>query len=309
VDGVSEDAPEGVVRGGTSRKGVGSDHETRVSVLRGDEVLEMTMEEYLVGAVAGEMPASFEREALRAQAVAARTLVLYRRLVAPNTRHPDADVCTDPSCCMAYDESVASDVNTDTDGNLAEIKARIADAVRSTDGVYADYGGEPILAAFHSSSGGKTEDSGSVWGGQLPYLVSVGSLETPEQNPRYYAQVYIPADEFRRTVLEGYPEARFEGDISQWITDVSYTRGGRIASLTVGGVELPGTHVRAMFALASTDADFYVTGDGVTFVTRGHGHGVGMSQYGANAMAASGASYTDILRAYYTGITLTDLNA
>ncbi|MDR1589541.1 MAG: stage II sporulation protein D [Oscillospiraceae bacterium] len=280
------DAVSGAERDGTPPVG---DADTTIRVLMDGDVVTMALDEYLAGAVAGEMPAAFEREALRAQAVAARTLALYRLEVEPNSRHPDADVCTDPGCCMAY---------------AAGTPDKIIDAVRSTDGIYAAYEDEPILAAFHSSSAGKTEDSGSVWGGELPYLVSVPSPETPEQNEKYTAVVTTPPEEFRGAVTAAYPDAVLDGDASRWITDVSYTRSGRIAALTVGGVEITGTHLRAMFGLGSTAAEITAGEDGIVFVTKGHGHGVGMSQYGANAMAAAGAGFGDILRAYYTGITL-----
>jgi stage II sporulation protein D len=266
-----------------------------------DGTAAMAMDEYLAGAVAGEMPASFEPEALRAQAVAARTMALYRMEVEPNARHPGADVCTDPACCMAYDGSVRN--GWGADGSYTQDQEKILDAVRATDGIYAAYQGEPILAVFHSSSAGRTEDSGDVWGGELPYLVSVDSPETPENNPRYTSTATVTADEFRRAVTEEYEGAATWGDDSSaWISDITYTRGGRIAAVAAGGATITGGRLRAMFGLSSTDADIEATGDGFVFVTRGSGHGVGMSQYGANAMAASGAGYADILRAYYTGI-------
>lgn len=288
-----EAAPARDVRTSPSRPGGaagGRDADTPIRVLLDGSVRAMTMYEYLPGAVMGEMPASFEREALRAQAVAARTFALYRLDVMPNSRHPDADVCADPNCCMAYADGAPD---------------KIADAARSTDGIYAAYGGEPILAVFHSSSAGSTEDSGSIWGGELPYLVSVASPETPEQNEKYTAVVAVSPEEFRDAVTSVYPDASLEGDASQWITGITHTRSGRIASLTAGGVEITGTRLRAMFGLGSTAAEVTAGDEGIVFVTKGHGHGVGMSQYGANAMAASGADFEKILRAYYTGITLT----
>jgi stage II sporulation protein D len=280
------------------------DSETEVRVLTGGAVRTMRLDAYLVGAVVGEMPASFETEALRAQAVAARTIVRRVMTVFPNPNHPDADVCTDPACCMAYtdDARMRLDWGSGYEANLE----KIVNSVRSTDGVVATFGGEPILAVFHSSSAGKTEDSASVWGGELPYLVSVDSPDVPENNPKYTSTVTVTADEFRGTIMAAYPDAALTGGAEGWITDVAYTRGGRIAALTVGGAVVPGTHLRAMFGLGSTDAEISVTGDSVVFVTKGHGHGVGMSQYGANAMAAAGADYKTILLAYYTGITITD---
>ncbi|MDR2665346.1 MAG: stage II sporulation protein D [Oscillospiraceae bacterium] len=284
------------------REGAGSDAATQVRVLEADgTVSKMALGEYLVGVVAGEMPAAFEPEALRAQAVAARTMALYRMEVEPNPRHPDADVCADPACCMAYDPLARA--GWSAGGEYTPDMAKIIDAVRSTDGVWAAYGGEPILAVFHSSSAGRTENSGDVWGGELPYLVSVDSPETPGDNPGYTAAAAVTADEFRRVVTDEYADADAWGDDpGTWISDVAYTAAGRIAAVKAGGVTITGGRLRAMFGLKSTAADIEPTGDGFIFVTRGSGHGVGMSQYGANAMAASGAGYADILRAYYTGI-------
>lgn len=301
--GTAENGGAAVPDGTAQRPPAGRDGETQVRVMLADGTAVMAMDEYLAGAVAGEMPATFEPEALRAQAVAARTMALYRMEVAPNARHPEADVCTDPACCMAYDGSAMT--GWGADGSYTQGQEKILDAVRATDGIYAAYQGEPILAVFHSSSAGRTEDSGDVWGGELPYLVSVDSPDIPEQNPRYTATATVSADEFRSAVTEEYADAATWGDdAASWISDITYTRGGRIATVTAGGVTITGGRLRAMFGLNSTDADIEATGDGFVFVTRGSGHGVGMSQYGANAMAASGAGYADILRAYYTGIEL-----
>jgi stage II sporulation protein D len=280
------------------------DADVQVRVRFGEDVRIMRLDEYLVGVVAGEMPESFEMEALRAQAVAARTMVRYRMTVSPTPHHSVADVCADPGCCMAY-YAVERPLSRDGDG-YAENMGKIQSAVRSTDGVCVTFGGEPILAVFHSSSAGRTEDSASVWGGALPYLVSVDSPDTPANNPKYTAVIAITPEDFQNAVSSAYPGAELTGDAARWITDITYTPGGRIAALTIGGARVPGTHLRSMFGLASTAVEVSATGDSVVFVTKGCGHGVGMSQYGANSMAVAGASFGDILRAYYTGAALTD---
>jgi stage II sporulation protein D len=276
------------------------DGATPVRVLRGDTVFNMTMGEYLTGVVAGEMPVSFETEALRAQAVAARTDTLYSMFVSPNPRHPQADMCGDPACCAAYLDEDA--LRGQWGADYAAYFAKIQDAVRATDGVYMTYASQPILAVFHSSSAGYTEDSGSVWGRSMPYLVSVPTPETPEEVPNYISTVTVSRQDFADTVTAARPDAVFAGDALTWVDGVTYSPGGRVASVTLGGVAVTGTELRAMFALRSTAVSVEITDGGVLFTTTGYGHGVGLSQYGANILARRGGAYREILTAYYTGV-------
>jgi stage II sporulation protein D len=263
----------------------------------------MAMDDYLIGAVAGEMPASFEPEALRAQAVAARTNVLYRMRVSPNPRHPEADICTDPGCCMAY--AGEDELREAWAEAYAEYSEKITNAVRSTAGEYAAYGGdEPILALFHASSPGYTEDSANVWGGFLPYLVSVPSPEPEGQAPEQAVSELIPYERFVSAVSSRYPEVRLDGDVSGWMSDIKYTDSGRVSSVKIGGAEASGAELRGLFGLNSAAIEIAIAPEGFIFTTKGKGHGVGMSQYGANAMAKSGADYAEIIRAYYTGVEL-----
>ncbi|MDR2421618.1 MAG: stage II sporulation protein D [Oscillospiraceae bacterium] len=280
-----------------------------VRVKFGDEARELSMFEYLVGVVAGEMPASFEPEALRAQATAARTYALYGVFVSAPGSHPEADVCSDPGCCAAFasDVSLREGWGGDYDANISKIRS----AVASTDGVYITYGSEPILAAFHSSSYGSTENAEDVWLGARPYLVSVPSPETEEDVPGLISTVTVSPEDFKATATAALPDAVFGHDAGTWITDVTEDRAGRVATLKIGGVPVTGAKLRALFGLRSTAVSVRVdaSGDGgadVVFTTAGHGHGVGMSQYGANAMAKSGAGWRDIIKAYYTGAELSD---
>jgi len=154
---------------------------------------------------------------------------------------------------------------------------------------------------FHSSSAGATEVPASVWGGGYPYLVSVKSPETAEDVPNYVSTVTMTAQEFTDAVKERFPEADFSGTTAGWIGDVTLTESGRLASLKLGGVTVTGTQLRSLFSLRSTAVTIYTDGNTVTLTTTGYGHGVGMSQYGANVMAKSGSTWREILAAYYPG--------
>ena len=276
-----------------------ADSAVTVRVLDGGEVRSMALDEYLMGVVAAEMPADFETAALRAQAAAARTYTLYKMTVSPSENHPEADVCTDHRCCKAYLSD--AQLRERWGGAYSDCMERISDAVRGTDGVCIYYAGEPILAAFHSSSPGLTASSREVWGGDLPYLVSVESPEGEDSVPDYVSSVTVSRGDFRETVLAAYPEADFSGEL---IGDMTYSGSGRLLTASVGGVELTGRTIRALFGLRSTAAEVEVTDDDVIFTTVGYGHGVGMSQYGANEMAKTGSTYEEILAHYYTGTTL-----
>jgi len=284
-------------------EGTRTDSALMIKVLFGDEIVEMPLERYLIGTVAAEMPASFQPEALKAQAVAARTNVMYRIDVSPNLRHPDAQVCTDNTCCMAYSTDDA--LRERWGGDYVKNITRVIDAVLETDGVYMTYGGKPIFAVFHSSSAGKTEASRYVWVSDLPYLVSVDSPETPELVPGFITTVTVSKPEFKDIITNVRPDALFGEDEESWITDVKHTDSGRILELTIGGAVFKGTELRSMFNLRSTAVSIDWTDSDIVFTVTGYGHGVGMSQYGANIMAMAGNGYDTILSHYYTGIEIT----
>ena len=181
----------------------------RLLVKCGPEVYDVEMQEYLKGVVAAEMPAYFEPEALKAQAVAARTYAMY---CAATGRHSDAQVCTDYSCCQAWISR--EDMENNWGDNFEENYEAVSRAVDETAGEYLCYNGEPVFAAFHSSSCGATEDCGAIWN-PLPYLVSVSSPETADTVPDYISQVELSPLDFRDTVLSSYPYADFTGEEKQ----------------------------------------------------------------------------------------------
>ena len=266
----------------------------------GDQIQAMTMADYLQGVVAAEMPASFHLEALKAQAVAARTYTLHRMLVTPTARHPGAYVCGDYACCKAYHNAERLRERWGDEYDLH--RQTIARAVEETDGVILLYDGLPILAAFHAASSGFTEASGAIWN-QLPYLQSVRTFESAADMPRYLVEVELTFAEFRQTAGQGITGVQLEEDnASNWISDLAYTDSGRLANLTIGGVTVTGAEFRRLFGLRSTNIAITFESQGVTIVTRGHGHGVGMSQFGANTLAGLGLTYETILDWYYTDI-------
>ncbi len=276
------------------------DAKTTVRVSLGDgEVLALPLDKYLWRVVAAEMPASFELEALKAQTVAARTYTLSK-MSRTSARHPDADVCSDISCCQAYIDPAAAAGNW---GEQAEAyTAKIASAVAGTDGMTALYGGEPIQAVFFSSAAGRTVDAVEVWGNSVPYLSSVDSPEGEEDVPNYRSTVTVTLEEFKRTLLAQYPQADLSGEAAGWFSSPVLNSGGGVATLDVGGVAIPGSALRTLFGLRSANFTVETGEQGVTFSVTGYGHGVGMSQYGANALARQGLTYEEILKWYYTGI-------
>ncbi len=269
-----------------------------VRLLVGEELREIPIRSYLIGVLAGEMPASFEFEALKAQAVAARTYMLY---CATGGKHPNADVCAEPGHCQAWLDEPA--MREAWGAAYEENSARLRAAVDATAGQCLCYEGQPVFAAFHSSSAGATEDCGQVWNPQ-PYLISVSSPESAESVPRYITELRCAPLDFRDTLLSQAPEADFTGDPEQWIGPLERDGSGRVAALTLGGVSFRGTQLRSLFSLRSTAFTLEFRGGQFCFTVTGSGHGVGMSQYGANVMAQNGADYRAILAHYYPGTTL-----
>lgn len=270
----------------------------RLLVKCGPEVYDVEMQEYLKGVVAAEMPAYFEKEALKAQAVAARTYAMY---CAETGRHSDAQVCTDFKCCQAWHS--LDTLKENWGDSFDEHYGAISAAVDETAGEYLSYDGAPVFAAFHASSCGATEDCGAIWN-PLPYLLSVSSPETADTVPGYISQVELSALDFRDTVLYAYPQADFSGPESGWVGALNRDESGRVSSAVLGGVEIAGAEIRSLFSLRSTAFTLEFTGTGFLFTVTGHGHGVGMSQHGANLMAAQGSDYTQILAHYYPGTAL-----
>lgn len=248
--------------------------------------LESELEQYVAGVVAAEMPAAFPLEALKAQAVAARTYQIQQQKAAGSEE-------------ILYDVGQAYctlDEQKEKWGrNYAFYSKKVRQAVRETAGEIMVYDGEPILAAFHAQSGGRTEDAENVWSRALPYLKSVDSAE--DQNaPNHEMTVRLPA----KKVLSALCGEKADG--SAELSILRRTEAGTVAQVQVGTVRLSGREVREKLGLRSANFTVKRQGDQFLFTTYGYGHGAGMSQYGASFLAEKGKNYREILKHYYTGI-------
>lgn len=263
----------------------------QLAVLTPDGVRQMDLHSYLIGVLLAEMPVSFGAEALKAQAVACRTYTLER---CRRCAHVEAAVCTDSRCCQAW---------TDPAEAPSEARTLAEAAVTATDGLVLLYQGALIDATFFSCSGGRTEDAAAVWGNDLPYLKAV---ESPgeEAAAHFTDELRISLEDFRGTLAALDGEIRFSDDPGAWLEAVRYTAGGGVASLRLCGRSFRGTALRKAFTLRSTAFSLSLSAEGAVFTTRGNGHRVGMSQYGAAAMARAGNDFETILKWYYTGVDL-----
>ena len=250
---------------------------------------EQDLESYLVGVVLGEIPADFEKEALKAQAVAARTYT--RKAMRTGGKHGNGLLCRQANCCQAYWDPADF---LDRGGSPQELET-VRAAVRETDDQVLTYNGELIEATFFACSGGRTEDALAVWGTDYPYLRSIDS--PGEEGARYYRDSRTVS----RQELETALGVTLPRDPDRWLGEVTYTSGGGVAAWTIGGETFSGVEVRKRLGLRSAAFTAKVEGDGLTFETRGYGHRVGLSQYGAQAMALAGKSYAEILLHYYPG--------
>ena len=250
------------------------------------------MDAYLVGVVLAEMPAWFEEEALKAQAVVARTYALKAR--ENGGKHGDGKVCTQSGCCQAY----ISEEAYLQKGGTAENVEKVRRAVTATSDMVLVFHGELIEATYFSCSGGSTEDAVAVWGTDYPYLRAV---ESPgEEDALHYTDTeFLDVDTFCQR-LGIHPE----GTPENWLEKIAYTSGNGIAEAVIGGKTFTGVQLRSLLSLRSTAISMTLNQTGVTITTRGYGHRVGMSQYGADAMAASGSTYPEILAHYYNGTSL-----
>ena len=255
--------------------------------------IKLTPEDYLTGVVAAEMPAEFHIEALKAQAVAARTYMVQKGRC---SNYPDAAVCTDSSHCQAYKSP--DKLRSQWGDNFGKYYNKISTAVHTTENEIIVYKGEPISAVFHSTSSGKTENASDVWGSSRPYLVSVDS-RSDFAGPEFASSKKVHLEEFKQVIKSANKSADFTREI---VSDIRLTKGGSVATLSLGGVPFKGVEIRKLFGLNSANFTIDIIGSDVIFDVRGYGHGVGMSQYGANFMAEKGGTYTDILKKYYTGV-------
>ena len=256
----------------------------------------LDLEEYVRGVVLAEVPAYFETDALSAQAIAARTYAM-RRIVLKD-RHLYGAVCTDHTCCQAW---ISDGDYLAQRGGKKDLE-KVTAAVMQTAGQVLTFWGKLAETTYFSCSGGQTEDAVAVWGESIHYLQSQPSLGE-EYAAGYEQQLHFTPGEFLAAL-----GLSLSGDPSQWFGLVTYTEGGGVATLIIGDVSYSGTTLRTLLGLNSTLFSITTDGHTITVTARGHGHRVGMSQYGANAMAMQGRAYDEILAYYYPGTVIDKLS-
>lgn len=262
------------------------------------------LDDYVKGVVAAEMPAEFHIEALKAQAVAARTLAIYRSIKYKDghSGHKNAPLCSDVHC-QAYLSLPELQV-FHGDSWVENYWGKIEEAVDSTKGLLIYYDGEIIEPLYHSTSGGMTEDAIDVFATDSPYLKSVIS-PYEEVAPRYKSIKTLTGSEFIGKLNRKYPDAKITKDnFADKIKLIEKTESGRVKKIAIDNKIINGREIRDLFELNSTN--FVITYnknvDLIEITTYGYGHGVGMSQWGANGMAKNGSTYIEILKHYYTDV-------
>lgn len=272
------------------------------------EIETVALEDYVVGVVAAEMPVDFEEEALKAQAVIARTYAL--RKIADNSWEKDpshGDLCDDPAHCQAYYD--IDTLKASWGSTFEEKYQKISDAVTATQGLILTYDGEIARTYYHSTCGGRTASALEVWGTDYPYLQSV-ACKWDKDAPRYEETVEIALSELPWLLGDGTSPciAVAQGEkVTQVPEAEGETQSGRVEAVSYAGLTFDATDFREALSLNSTNFTFKTDGDMLEVTTIGYGHGVGLCQYGANGMAADGYTYDEILFYYYEGTELTNL--
>ncbi|GAB6169232.1 stage II sporulation protein D [Clostridium carnis] len=277
----------------------------KVYITKEDKLIEVPLEEYITSVVSGEMPVSFETEALKAQAIAARTYLMAKKTKpCPNAK--GGDVC-DTTHCQVYiskETRLAKWEGLDAAGNWKKIE----DAVKETAGKVLTYEDELVMyPQFFSTSSGNTENAIDVFANNVPYLVSKES-KGEEVAPKFTTEVSIGLDEFINTINSKYSNAKLTtANINSNMEILSRSNSGGVKEIKLGGEKVKGTDFRFLIKLNSTNFEYNINGSQITFKCKGYGHGVGMSQWGANVMAKEGKEYSEILKHYYSGIEIKDL--
>ncbi len=269
------------------------------------EIEEIPIDTYLYNVVSAEMPATYELEALKAQAIVARTYTIYK---AQNPKHENADICDDSTCCQAW---VSKDVRLSRwEENARESNwAKIEQCVNETKGKIVTYENKPINAFFHANSGGATEMPVNVWGGSnFPYL-QVVETAGEEGYTQYASEVVLSPNDLIEKLKTKYQDIQINFESDEDIKILDYTDSKRVKTVKFGNHEISGVETRTLLGLRSTNFKIEKENGNIKFSVVGYGHGVGMSQTGADAMAKQGSTCNDIINHFYVGVEIKDINS
>lgn len=258
-------------------------------------ITEISLRDYLIGVVASEINAAYHEEAIKAQIIAAHTMLLYSK-EHKNDGLNGADISDSSATHQGF---LTKDAQIEKWGNNYEAyREKIEKCVDEVIDLTVQYNGEPINAVFHSISNGQTENATDVWGGEYPYLISVNSVGD-KLSPAYSSEAKVTAEKFKETVTkEG---AELKENPEEYIGKITNTDTGMVKTVVIGGKTFKGTEIRTLFGLKSSTFTVKYDDGNFIFTVSGYGHGVGMSQYGADYMARQGFTYTEILKHYYAG--------
>lgn len=272
---------------------------------KANQIEEINLDEYLYAVVSAEMPANFEKEALKAQAVVARTYTIYK-IKTNSGKHEAAHICDNSACCQAWISK--EDRFSKWDEPLRQSNwDKIVEAVNSTQGKIITYQNEPINAFFHSNSGGMTETTANVWGGTgYPYLQAV-TTSGEEAYTGYHSEVTLTKQTFIDKIKEKHSNFQIDFNEQECIKILEYTDGNRIKKVKIGNLELSGVEVRTLLNLKSANFKISIDNENIKFEVIGYGHGVGMSQTGADSMAKNGSNYEEIIKHFYVGVEISNI--
>ena len=261
------------------------------------KIIEKELFEYVKGSVAAEMPPTYEKEALKAQAVACYTYALWLKNNSDSSVLNGADISDSPSNYQGFLDD--DELKNKWGENFDEYMKAVTDAVNEVTGECIEYNGEPIMACYHAISTGKTESAKNAWGTDIPYLQSVradGDILSPDID----SSVTLTDDEFQKaaSTLVG---ADLSSSSKKWLGKLTRTKNGYVKKAIIGQKEFAGSDVRSAFNLRSPAFTVKKTNSGFIFSVKGYGHLVGMSQYSADYMARQGSDYKDILLHFYSG--------
>ncbi len=269
------------------------------------EVEEIPLDDYLCNVVSGEMPADYEEEAIKAQAVVARTYTIFK---AQEKKHINADICDDFGCCQAW-VSKEDRLNRWEESKRESNWEKIEKCVKQTKGKIVTYENKPINALFHANSGGTTELPVNVWGGSsLPYL-QVVETAGEEGYAQYSSEIILSENELMDKLKTKYNDIKIDFRNEEDLKIIEYTDSNRVKTVKFGNHNLSGVETRTIIGLKSTNFEIIKENNKIKFAVKGYGHGVGMSQTGANTMAREGKSYEEIINHFYVGVEIKDMNS
>ena len=269
-----------------------------------ETVEEVAIDEYLYHVVSAEMPADYEMEALKAQAIVARTYTVYKAL---NPKHANADICDDSTCCQAWiskEDRLARWEESKRESNWQKIQQ----CVNETKGKIITYQNQPINAFFHANSGGKTELPVNVWGGSgLPYL-QVVETAGEEGYSQYASEVTLSYNKIIDKLKAKYQDIQINFEDDEDIKILEYTDSNRVKTIKFGNHQISGVEARSIFGLKSTNFEIQKQDNQIKFSVKGYGHGVGLSQTGADSLAKQGKNYEDIIHHFYADVEIKEIN-